>query len=523
MKQTAKNNLDESIPEIDRWGRSNEEAFIYPDGKAIILNLNKIQPKSIKRFREKNPDAVKAMGRFIISRDAFANQNEDVCKYLDYFMENYDPDKELPLIYANLKKTIDSRRDSITSQEYTKLLISRLILETNIRDRIYQLVEDNYCYDVTVDKNGREYHGIYDFTNDEAKILLAIAFMMKIVIPPTEHYISTNTIYHGKELSGLMLSIFEEIFYLVGDKTEAEESDILLIKLYKYTEKQVIKHVKGNGLLWDQENALRGITDASHIDTLIIKYLISDNFFKIQFNRNIVSFIKSIIETQLHYTIEITPYKKNAISLDFNSGPEGLSNIDKIEQLQAKTDESQCIRIDLSIDDVMNKLIKEVGPISDEEIDYYKKYGITCDKFHTDLIRNYFAKYFDGYSEQKVMNTLTNVECIIIAKRLLQRDGYKQLPWLISSVPYGKISRRLLRNKKFIDKLKASEKYKNLMEKKYKALKGYRDDEPLVMISMVLNNSFRFIEYDSRELTGEIIPFDEDIISDEILSFIDSI
>lgn len=509
-------------PNIDEWERDPQDAWIYPDGKTIILNQKKVQPKSFKRFQNRNPEAIKAMGTFIISRDAFANKNNEVCAYLDYFIEFYDTDKDLPIVYANLKKTLDSRKDSITDVEYQKLLISRLILETNIRSKIRELVEDCYCYDVTVDKYGREYHGAYDFTNEEAKVLLMISFMMKIVIPPTEHYISTNTLYGDKELSGLMLSIFTDVFYLVGDDNADMDvdSDVLMIKLYKYTDKQIIKHVKGNNTLWDQENALRGVTDSSHTDTLIAKYLISDNFFKIKFYNNIVSFIKSIIETQLYFTIEITQYKGNPVSLDFSPSPEGLSNIDKIEQLQAKRDESQNIKIDLSIEDVMGKLKKMVGPISDEEIEFYKKYSLYNNEFHTDLIRNCFAKFFDGFSELKVMPILTNVELIIVAKRMLKQKGYKQLPWLMSSVPYGKISRRLLRNNRYLTKLKASEKYQCIMEKKYKALKGYKDDEPLVLISMVLNNTYRFVEYEQKELTGEIIPFDEDIISAEILDFI---
>lgn len=510
-------------PNIDEWNREPKDAWIFPDGKQIILNQEKIQPKSFKRFLKKNPDAVKALGTFVISRDAFANKNEEVCNYLDYFIEFYDSDKDLSLSYANLKENIDSRKDSITSEEYIKILISRLILETNLREKIYEMVEDCYCYDVTVDRYGREYKGAYDFTNDEAKLLLSIAMMMKMVIPPTEHYISTNTLYQGKELSDLMLSIFTEVFYLVGDRADDDQIDILMIKLYKYVEKQILKHTKGNPLLWEQEGALRGITDISHTDTLITKFLISDNFFKVKFYKNIVSFIKSIIETQLHYTIEITQYKRNPISLDFTTSPEGLSNIDKIEQLRAKTDETQNIKSELAIEDIMDKLRKQVGPISEDEIEYYKKYSLHNDKFHTDLIRNFFAKYYDGYSELKVCNILTNVEMIVIAKRLLKRDGHDQLAWLMSSVPYGKVSKRLLRNRSFLDKFKASEKYQSIMKRRYIALKGYQEDEPLILVSMVLNNTYRFVEYEQKELTGEIIPFDEDIISDEILSFINNI
>ena len=54
-------------------------------------------------------------------------------------------------------------------------------------------------------------------------------------------------------------------------------------------------------------------------------------------------------------------------------------------------------------------------------------------------------------------------------------------------------------------------------------MEGFRDDPILKMISRVLNNQYTFVEYEQPELTGEIIMFNEDIISDEILNFIDEI
>ena len=88
----------------------------------------------------------------------------------------------------------------------------------------------------------------------------------------------------------------------------------------------------------------------------------------------------------------------------------------------------------------------------------------------------------------------------------------------------GKLSNRLLQNSKFINKLKSSSTYIHLIEDKYDIMiEGFRDDPILKMISRVLNNQYTFVEYEQPELTGEIIMFNEDIISDEILNFIDEI
>ena len=82
---------------------------------------------------------------------------------------------------------------------------------------------------------------------------------------------------------------------------------------------------------------------------------------------------------------------------------------------------------------------------------------------------------------------------------------------------------RLLQNTKYTNKLMASSAYKNLINNKYPTLKGFKDDVILSIVSQCLNNIYTYVDYENQELTGEVIEFDEDIISDEILSFIDSI
>ena len=86
-------------PKIDSWSRNAQEAYIYPsdDNKCVRLNIEKIIPESAKKILDRNPVAIETLKTFTIGRAAFQNKTTDVCNYIDYFIENYDIDKELPV------------------------------------------------------------------------------------------------------------------------------------------------------------------------------------------------------------------------------------------------------------------------------------------------------------------------------------------------------------------------------------------------------------------------------------------
>lgn len=115
------------------------------------------------------------------------------------------------------------------------------------------------------------------------------------------------------------------------------------------------------------------------------------------------------------------------------------------------------------------------------------------------------------------------IKLTIIAKRMLKRDGYIQLPFLMSSVVKGKVSNRILQNTKYLTKLEQSGTFKHLMDDNYRSLKGYRDDMIIEDVSKILNNVYCYVEYETPEVTGEPIMFNEDIISDEYMNFIDNV
>lgn len=256
----------------------------------------------------------------------------------------------------------------------------------------------------------------------------------------------------------------------------------------------------------------------------MVKFLLTDNFFKFHFNYALSAFLKAVIETQLKYTINRVSYNFNPIHVTDEKGPDGLSAIDKINQMEMKVDETRTIRSEKALEDIIRKLEYQYGPISEDEIQFYTEHLINLDKFHNTLVNYNYAKEFGGFTELKVASIRQVMKFIIYAKRELKQKGYTELPWLISSILKGKLSNRLLQNTKFINKLKTSSTYKHLVNDVYGIMmEGLKDDPILKMISRILNNNYVFIEYDQPELTGEVIHFNEDIISDEMLNFIDEI
>ena len=254
------------------------------------------------------------------------------------------------------------------------------------------------------------------------------------------------------------------------------------------------------------------------------KFLLSDNFFKFQFNNALSAFIKAIIETQLKFTVNKVSYNFNPVHVSAEKGPDGLSGIDKLDQMQLKIDETRSIRSSKALEDVIKKLEGKYGPISEDEIDFYTERLFNMDKFHNDMINYNYAKEFEGFTELKSTSIRQLMKLVVYVKRELKSKGYSQLQWFMSSLLRGKLSNRLLQNNKYVNKLKTSSTYKHLVENKYGVMMDGVDVDPILkIISRILNNNYIFTEYDLPELTGETIDFNEDIISDELLNFIDEI
>lgn len=531
---------------VDEWNRpftDSKNAYIYPETKTtLMLNANLITP-SYKNMDDDKKEKINKLMKFNVTRRLFHSNIQIIVNYIDYFIEFYDNEKTLPIIYLTIKNMIDN--DELTPSEFFKILMIKFFNETNMKKLIYKMINENYDMDITImdgEKNqqGRKFNKPNDFTNDDAKALLSASLLMKIIVPLVNHYIDL----HADKLDDadkFHMKIFTECFLrMITNKKkkkntngqyDSEKEIDLLKKLYIFAADKIEKHYKVNSLMWNQQSALRGVTKDSHLDNILTKYIISDNFFKINTTGNITHFIKSIINTQLLYTINKLKYKKDPVRIDDIVDANGLSSRDKAYQQLIKRDETRVTMAEVSTQQILTKLLKKYGKVTKEEQEYYKKNFPLTQVFQNSLLENNYAKQFMGYGELKNITDRQRILLICLMKRQLKKQGYIELPWLLTSVEIGKTTSRVIKNTKFTNKLINTERYASL-EKSYVSLMGFnnnnnkdsKEKNPIISsLSYILNNKFAYVEYDTPELTGVEIEFHPDIIMNEMLSFIEDI
>lgn len=526
-----------TIP-ITEWKRPEEEMYMTANESEGIyrLNIKKCLPNSYDELVSKSNNIIKTLETFIVKRKAYKNQKDLICTYIDYFIEFYDTDKELPAVYLVIKNKLDNEANVPTLVEFIKLMDREVFRKTRLKKLVYQFVDDFYDLDITVDeKSGRRFISSDDFTNNDGKKIFAISTFIKFLIPVIDHYTNmSSVIYSSDERDLNSIEILKEIFYTVANykfpasetiPEDAEDGIALMTKLYKYTASNVIKHAHDNSRLWEHQGGLRSVTVNNKLDETIAVNLIKDTLFKLKFGANgtIIGYIKSSINSHLVSTICQYTYGYNPIRLDLSNdvdNSEEGSAMDMLEQSLAKIDETIIVKTDKIISDFINGMIHKYN-IPEDEIQFYTTELSDPSEFHNKLLNYYYAKSFLSFTELKNMSNEQRSILLIVAKRQLTARGFRELPHLLSSKTKGKTTNRILRNMKFIQKLQESELYNNIVNKKYSVITSGAS-EILKMISFVLNNDYVYVEYNS-DLNGQDIIFNEDIISDELLMFIDEI
>jgi hypothetical protein len=118
-------------------------------------------------------------------------------------------------------------------------------------------------------------------------------------------------------------------------------------------------------------------------------------------------------------------------------------------------------------------------------------------------------------------------------KKLLMDLGYMEqeagkvylatLPYLLTGNLSDKVSTRVIRNSKFIDKIKESYMYQNLINHKYRLLECIKPGYIMGLLSSMVNTRFTYCLYEYPELYGDEILYNENKVLDEMLFFLNQI
>ena len=148
--------------QITQWEPScPEEDIVNYDGKKFIIRFEKM-------FHSKK---VSIYDNFFIKKGSYEKMLPVITKYIGFFINTYDPDKELVLAYLKLKFDMDQNK-RFTEENPDQLidLIYELIFTPTMIDKIKSMVEDNYLDDIESSEESQKY------LNKEKKHLESLEF-----------------------------------------------------------------------------------------------------------------------------------------------------------------------------------------------------------------------------------------------------------------------------------------------------------------------------------------------------------
>lgn len=175
----------------------------------------------------------------------------------------------------------------------------------------------------------------------------------------------------------------------------------------------------------------------------------------------------------------------------------------------------------VAAEDTLKKIELMYGPFSDEEIDFYMKRlenesGNVINEFQKTLVFNLFYKYFGDVISINNINKIGYIKLVIAASRLLKANNMIIMPYIISS----KIIR--LQHKKNINKKEQikleSTPYFQAIRNKYKNEKI--EQYIIELMATIVASKFQIIDFEDKELNGQIREFNSDILYEELAMYV---
>lgn len=467
---------------------------------------------------------------------------------------NKDDDSSLLLAYLKMKIDISTKQvlGNCTRQvtvmetlpelsepvpvERTEEYIGEVYGPSQFRDELYEnIITDellNYIdeyieenYDINLDaniNNKMQKNDSLMYTDEHCKMLLKISALQKYLIPLVMEYIHQNysdLIELEYKIDGMLLEIFEPLFskYFKGGK------DIdLLQKLYESVKSRVQATQYSDQVFWKYCEYL-GIDWISQTTEFTNK-LLTDIVPKFVIEQNVVNLIHVVIKNSLENFFR-NNFPTNYKTLDVTKDSDELSSWDKMEISNAKIDESELIINKNNLDFTMKDIVKKYNiKISRTEYDYYLE-NIKFNSLQKNLLFLFFAKDFNGQKTLYNSSKKEYVLLLIILRRIFEMNNFVYLQELILGNIINKVNEKKTINKKQLLKIIESKKYKFIVEEKFKVINNLLNESKLIekLIATILNNKFSYVDFNNPELLGEEVKVNQDVLTEEILRYLELI
>lgn len=520
---------------VDFWEPTRDSERVFMTTKGFIIapiskfytrgqNVSDGNPNELKVYFDPNDEPTPSDMFYLNTKRCYNNARDHIAKYLNYFETFYDGDQELLSVYGYIKLSMDTLPDMYPKEKFFYDL-RRMILDpySSLFRKVDQMNEENYCLRLTY-KNNR--NPALQYTDYHAKLMMRASVLMNLVIPLITHYMYVAKIIDAQSF---ILEIFTYILDNLCDGVR------IINKLNETATTNILRHASNHAVLWEIQN-IRSISPQTLtigcVENIIVAIMPKYNYLQ-----NIIHLNYKSILNGPKFQITDIPYEFTYVSLSSTKrDDDNNSEFDKYESFLAKENESDYLCIKANYQDIMMDLEMKWGPISSDEIDFYHRELSKGETYEMDdegnvlivqdehscirdtqknMIFLLFMKYFGNSYSLREINYIDYIKLVIIAKRMLRKAGLLILPDIIA----GRFDVTKVKgiNMKEKARMESSRLYEQVKKK-------YRSEDMmklvLEMISKILASKFYIIDYDNEAINGKPIPMYNDILIDEILSYI---
>ena len=447
---------------------------------------------------------------YLIVMTHYINKLDDILLHINYYINFYDTNKSYFMSMLHAKFLTDTRKD-FTPDAFADTVLKHIITDEFV-ENIRHMVKDLYTINIDTDKNG-DYKSTPKITNEHAKVILAVSFAIRMILPICLHYVNKSPEFSRKRD---YIWFFDKIFMRVIHRFE-EGAIGIYAPLCKFVRYRIDRKYNTDLLMWQKKMQVHGINKEMYIHDLTHEVIIVKALYKIMYNQSVVSYFDGII-TRNYMQFKSENYKakpQEICSTDFQDKDEDyLSHSDALEMATYRVDESNMILSDVNIKNVYNQILHQfnVG-IKDDELEFYKEM-IKFNPLSQKILHTFYSKFFDDSASIQLLTREQSVTLLVILKKFLQLKGQVILPQICTAQLKGKYKENVIKNCKFVEKYKTSDLYPHIEEKFKYAREVSNEDPVIMMLSTMINSSFTWVDYDP-EINGRV---EDDLPMDLLIS-----
>ena len=495
--------------ELNKWTPAPNEIYFYKDNKGDVY-------ANYESLIHMNHSQI---SRFIIIKKHYIERLDDILIHTNYFVNFYDVDKEFFMSLFSVKYLVDTRHQKMTQKAFKSLVMHRIITPTFISN-IKRMVSDLYTINIDTDISG-EYRSTPKITNKHAKVILAVSFAIRAILPLCIHFTNvSSTIVNKRDY----IPFFDDVFMGIITAFEVNDTEIYGT-ICRFIEYRIIRKHNSDLPMWEKKKQVHGVSYESYLNELIHEVILVKSLYKIRYDSSVVSYFDGIIQKN-YLQFKSENYKAKPVEVSSeeytNDSDDFLTHAESLEMSMYRIDESNIIINDINIDfglkDIQSRFNIE---ISEDEFRFYMD-NLKINSLTQTLMHAFYSRYFKDSTAVQLLTKEQAVYLIVLLKKFLQLTGMTILPQIITATVQGRFKENIIKNYKFMEKCKTSAVYINVIENKFRFVREInpKEDPIIKLLSTIINSSFTWVDTDP-EINGRTCEdITNDIIIDEFLYFL---